>query len=156
MRRFFYIFGLVMAVVVVAGAIGIGILVYKGSALDTESKAYVDQAVQAIASTWSKQQLLDRASPELRDKAKPPELDAMFDTLSRLGPLVAYEGATGQAQMSYTTGWGSNVWASYVAKARFQNGAATFHIGLVKRDGQWMIHNFHVDPAPGAEPTKRT
>jgi hypothetical protein len=46
-------------------------------------------------------------------------------------------------------GSGSTVSASYVAKAQFQNGGAVFRIVLRKREGRWMIYNFHVDPAPG-------
>jgi hypothetical protein len=115
----------------------------------------VDQAIAAIAGTWNKQQLLDRASPELRDSVKPQELNVLFETLARFGPLVAYEGATGDARMSYMIGSDSAVTASYIAKARFQNGSATIRIGLVKRDDRWMIHKFHVDPALGDQPTKR-
>jgi len=55
----------------------------------------------------------------------------------------------GQATMSYFSGSGSTVSATYLAKARFQNGNATFRLLLLNRDGRWMIHNFRVDPAPG-------
>lgn len=63
----------------------------------------------AIAASWSKDQLLDRATPELRASVKPEELRALFDAVSQLGPFVAYEGATGQANMAYMTGFGSVV-----------------------------------------------
>ena len=129
--------------------VGLGVALIKGKALDAESKAFVDSAIPAIAATWSKQELLDRATPELRDIAKPEQLNAVFDRLSQLGPLVKYEGATGQATMSYMLGSGSTVAASYVAKAQFQNGGATFRVVLRKREGRWMIYNFHVDPVPG-------
>jgi hypothetical protein len=139
---------LTLIVVVVVG-VGLGVALIKGKALDAESKAFVDSAIPAIAATWSKQELLDRATPELRDIAKPEQLNAVFDRLSQLGPLVKYEGATGQATMSYMLGSGSTVAASYVAKAQFQNGGATFRVVLRKREGRWMIYNFHVDPVPG-------
>jgi len=58
--------------------------------------------------------------------------------------------------MSYMAGSGGTVSASYDAKARFQNGSATFRILLMKRDGRWMIHNFHVDPAPATPAGQRT
>ncbi len=63
-------------------------------------------------------------------------LSALFDRLSQLDPLIEYEGATGEAAMSYIAGSGSTESASYVAKARFQNGSATFRIVLMKRDGR--------------------
>jgi hypothetical protein len=148
MRKFLSILGALTLVVIVAVGAGVGVLAYKGHALDVESKAFVDGAVPAIAAAWSTEQLLDRATPELRERAKPQELRAFFDTLSRLGPLAQYDGATGEASMAYFTGSGSTVSAAYVANARFRNGSATFRIRLMKRDGRWMIHNFQVRPAP--------
>jgi hypothetical protein len=60
--------------VIVVASVGLGVALIKGRALDTESNAFVDAAIPAISATWSKQQLLDRATPELRDIAKPDEL----------------------------------------------------------------------------------
>jgi hypothetical protein len=136
-------------IVIIVASIGLGVALIKGKTLDAESKAFVDSAIPAISATWSKQELLDRATPELRDIAKPEQLNAVFDRLSQLGPLVKYEGATGQATMSYMLGSGSTVAASYVAKAQFQNGGAVFRVVLRKREDRWMIYNFHVDPVPG-------
>ena len=126
MRRFIYILGVFTLTIVVAAAIGLGVLFYRGHALDTESKAFVDSAVSAIATNWSEEQLLERATPELRETISPGELGALFAAFSRLGRLVRYEGATGGATMSYMAGSGSTVSAFYVAKARFENGTAIF------------------------------
>jgi hypothetical protein len=147
MRKFLSILGALTLIVIVAAGIGLGVLFYKGHALDTESRAFVDSAVPAIAATWSTQQLLDRGTPELRQGVKLAELNVFFGRLlAQLGPLVEYEGATGQANVHFA-GSGSTVSGSYVAKARFENGTATFRITLMKRDGRWMIHYFHVDSA---------
>lgn len=81
-------------------------MIYKGNALDAESKAFVDSAVPAIAATWDKEQLLDRATPELRANVKPEDLRALLDAVSQLGPLIEYQGATGEANMSYMAGTG--------------------------------------------------
>jgi hypothetical protein len=152
MRKFLLILGALTLVVIVAAGIGVGIVAYKGNALDAESKAFVDGAVPAIAANWSKEQLLDRATPELRDSVKPEELRSLFDAVSQLGPLVEYEGAAGDANMSYMAGSGSTVSASYVAKAKFKDGVATIQITLVKRDGRWMISGFHVDTSLSGAP----
>lgn len=155
-RKFLYALGALTLIVIVVAGVGLGVLAYKGSVLDAESKDFVDAAVPAIVGSWSKEQLLERATPELRENARPDDLRALFDAFSRLGSLVEYEGAKGDANMSYMTGTGSVVSASYVAKARFQNGDAVFRIVLLKRDGHWMIHNFRVDPAPGNRDVKST
>ena len=150
MRWFFNILGVTVAVLIVAAAIGIGFLVYKGHGIDAESKAYVDSAVPAITANWNQEELLKRATPELRNSIRPGQLTALFEAFSRLGTLVTYEGATGQANMTYFTGTGGAVTATYVAKAKYQNGEATIRIVLLKQDGQWFIHNLHIDsPAFG-------
>ena len=152
MRKFLSIVGAISLIVLVLAGVALGVVAYKGHALDVESKAFVDDAVPAIVTSWSKEQLLDRATTELRANAKPDQLAIFFDRLSRLGALVHYDGATGAATMSYFTFSGSTVSATYVANAEFQNGQASFKITLLKRDGQWLIHNFHVDPVAGKDP----
>jgi hypothetical protein len=152
MRRFLYILGAFAVAVIVICGVGIGVLVVKGNALDAESKAFVDRAVPAIAASWQKDQLLQRATMELRKNVTSDQLTALFETLSRLGPLVTYEGAKGEATISYFSGSGGVVFARYVANARFQNG----RIVLLRRDGQWLIQNFRVDPVIGTNPRHDT
>lgn len=109
MRKFLLILGALTLVIIVAAGIGFGMLALKGNALDAESKAFIDSAVPAIAASWSKEQLLDRATPELRSSVKPEELRVLFDAVSQLGTFLDYEGATGDANMSYMAGSGSTV-----------------------------------------------
>ena len=70
MRKFLYILGALTLIVILGSGIGLGIFLYKAHALDVESKAFVDSAVPAIAAAWSKQQLIDRATPELQGGVK--------------------------------------------------------------------------------------
>lgn len=156
MNKLLRVLGALTLAVLVAGTVSLGLLVYKGRALDAESKAFVDNAVPAIAANWSKEQLLDRATPELRDSVGPSQLTTFFDMLARLGPLLKYEGAAGASALSYIVGTGNTKSAAYTAKARFQNGSATFQIVLLKRGGRWMIQNFHVDPVLRNEAVQRT
>src|SRR5258708_2836019 len=135
LRRLIYILGGLTLFAIVVAAIGFGIIVYEGHMLDAESKTYVDSAVPAIAAHWSKDELLDRATPELRATVKPSEMKALFDALSQFGPMLEYEGAIGQAMMSYMGGSGGAISASYVARAKFRSGSAIFRIVLLKRDG---------------------
>jgi hypothetical protein len=129
-----------------SGVVAITALAYNGGKFDKESKEFVDGAVPAIVASWDQQQLLERGTPELRRSITPAKLASLFQNLSRLGSLVNYEGATGEANLSYFTGAGARISASYVAKARFENGSAVFRIALVKHDEHWMINGFHVDP----------
>ena len=148
MRKFLYIFGTAALAVVVVFVAGIGILIWKGNGLDAESKAYVDAAVPAITAHWDKKALLDRAGPELRAATTPDQIANLFDNFSRLGPLIQYEGASGQANMAYFTGKGGQVTAMYEAKAKYEYGEATLQLRLIKHDGAWAIVGFHVDGRP--------
>ncbi len=146
---------LTAAFVLIAG-VGLVVLFARGSALDKESKAYAEAAVRAIAADWKKAELLDRATPELLAKVKPAEMDAWFESLSRLGRLIEFAEAKGQSLMSYRTGSGSTVTANYVVNARFQNGDATFRIGLLKYGDEWRIHGFFVDLKPATRKEQAT
>lgn len=152
MRRFIYFLGCIALIVIIAAGAGLGVVVYKGNALDAESKGFVNEAVPAIAANWSREQLLDRATPELRESANPEQMRALFNAVSQLGPLVEYQGATGDVSMAFVAGSGSAVTASYVAKAKFMNGAATIRVALLKRDGRWKINGFHVDTSLSGSP----
>ena len=134
---------------VLAFLILVGVVAYRGHALDVESHAFVDSAVPAITAGWNTDQLLALAAPELRETVKPEQVRASFDAFShQLGPMLEYEGATGDALMSYTPRSGGLVKASYLARAKFGVGTAAIWITLIKRDGQWMISGFRVDATP--------
>lgn len=149
MRKFFYGLGIftsaLVAVLVVLG-VGVFFILRAGQGLDAESRAYVDDAVIAISAHWDKRELAQRASPDLRLKLKPGEIDALFEAFATgLGPLVEYRGATGQATVVANIGGGTVRSANYLGNARYQKGDAEIRIGLVKIDGRWMIQNFYVN-----------
>jgi hypothetical protein len=144
MRRVLYVLGAVFLGILVVGGFAIGLAAYNGMALDTESKAYVDAAIPAITQNWSEAELLDRATPELRNNTAPAQLASLFNSFGQLGHLVRYGGSTGSSMMSYASGVGQTISASYVAKATFQNGAVSFHVGLLKRNDRWLISSFRL------------
>lgn len=147
MRKFLMIIGAVSLFVIVVAGAGIGVIAYEGRSLDQESRAYVDIAVPAIAAGWDKRQLLDRSTPEMRAQATPENIRVLFDWVARLGPYVSYDGATGEATMSFNPGPAGVFSALYMARVRFRDGTAAIRIVLTKRDGVWMIAGFHVEPS---------
>lgn len=153
MRRFLQIVGGIALTILILIAGGIGYVAYRGNGLDAQSKAYVDAAIPAIAAHWDREQLIARAAPELLKATNPVQLQAVFDTFAKAGPLVHYDGAKGQATMSYFSGTGSSVTAIYVATAHCRDAVATIHLTLVKRGGKWMIVGFHVDLSATVSPT---
>jgi len=149
MRKIIRWLGVVLSAalaVIVILAVGLFFMIRGGSALDAESKAYVDDAVVAISAHWDRKELTSRASPELKQKLKPAELDSLFDALSTgLGPLVEYRGAKGQATIASTIGTGTTRTANYVAGARYQRGEAEIRISLIKLEDHWLIQGFFVN-----------
>ena len=153
MRKFFQIVGALTVGIFLVAAAGIGWAIYSGTTLDTESKAFVDATVSAIAAKWDPATVVERSSPELKEKIEPEKLLSLFGDLARTGPMTKYDGAKGQATMSYFTGTGSRILASYVANAECQNGVATFRFQLRKVGQNWLIDSFYITTKlnPGAD-----
>ncbi len=156
MGKFFKFLGVGVAgfVVIVAGLFAYAMI--HGSALDSESKAYVDQAVVAITSHWSAHALKDRAAPKLLAATTPAQLDNLFGALSGLGELKKYEGAKGEANFYASIGNENVSFAAYVARAQYENGEATINILIQKTNGAWHILGFHVNsPALAVHPGRQ-
>ncbi len=121
---------------------------YKDPGLDRESQLYADAAILAVVKTWDKDALMKRGSIELSAAARSQvDLDEVFERWRALGPMVKYNGATGQANVIFSFETGKIVTALYVATAVFLHGSAQIKIGLVKRGG-WQVASFDVDPRP--------
>ncbi len=155
MRKILYGLGVLMLALIVLAGVGIVATIRAVIPLDAQSKAYVDRAVPAIVAHWNPQLLLARATPQLRASVRPEAMVGLFQAFSRLGPMVAYQGATGGANISASFGAGSSVSAAYVAHASFAAGTATIRIALVKRHGHWKISGFFVNPVLTAAPLHR-
>ena len=145
MRRIFYGLGIAFVVLLVAAAGGIGYIAYVGGKLDKQAQAYVDDAVPRIVAEWSADELQRRASPEFLHATKPDDLRSLFVLFAKLGPLIQYGGAKGQATIYASAGGGKRVTASYVTQATFKNGAATIEITLRQIDGVWRVDAFRVN-----------
>ena len=160
MRRFLAVVGgLVLSVVLVIGGF-VAYTVYQGKALDASSKAYVMANVPPIVSSWSKQELLKRASPELLKELRehPGQIDGMFQKLSALGPMLSFGSVQGESNISYDLPDGKASIAAYVVKAVFANGTVKIKVRLILREGKWKFLNFYVTaPASlNAQPEEQT
>ena len=152
MKKVLIVLGSVFLALIVLAGIGIAIVAWKGTELDKESKAFVDAAVPAIVSSWSKEQLMNRASAELKQTTKPADMDRLFRWFSTLGRLQKYEGAQGQVLISVTPQNGKIVSGRYVAKAVFDAGEASIEIAVLKDGNQWQILRFEVNSSAFVPP----
>ena len=134
-----------LALLILVGGFA-GYMAYVGPKLDASSKAYVDGQIPAIVSTWSEDELLKRAAPELRRViTSKTQLDRVFESLSRLGKLEHYDGAKGEASILFNMKQGKVVTASYVASAKFENGPARISVRLIRHGDQWELLYFNVN-----------
>jgi len=128
------------------------VFAHEAHALDVagqESKAYADQSIHAIVTTWSEDELINRASPEFQAATTKGQLDSVFIELRKLGKLQSYPGLKddGKITLKWHNGHFSYL-AFYEATATFEKGRLLVSIHLVKHDQQWQISGFHVDPEP--------
>ena len=142
--------GALFLLIIGLGCCTLGYTAYLGGALAPSSKAYVDESVPAIIKTWSKDELVARASPELRQATSKEQLDKVFAQLEKLGAFQSYGAAKGNVNINLS-GKGFIVTASYAVNASFSRGKVAIKIKLIRRDLAWQILGFHVDPAPLVE-----
>lgn len=146
MKKVLLILGALFLSLIICGALFIGVAAYRGRALDSSSKAYVDAAVPAVLASWSAEELMTRAAPELEKSTTSEQAVELFRRFSALDSLREYQGSKGEARIMYTIKNGKVVTAEYVARSLFSNGAAEIRVGLVQRDGRWQILSFFVAP----------
>ena len=147
MKRILSIVGALFLLLILVVAGFIGYAAYQGRGLDASSKTYVEENVPPIISTWSKDELLKRSSPQLLKiiNEKPEQLDQLFQKLSKLGAMQSFRDVKGDSNVSYTTQDGKVTTASYVATAKFGNGEARIVIRLIQLSGQWQFLLFNVN-----------
>lgn len=147
MKRFLSIIGGLFLVLILLGAGFFGYAAYQGRGLDASSKAYVEENVPAIVSTWSKDELLKRSSPQLQKiiDEKPAQLDQLFQKLSKLGSMQSFGEVKGASNVMYNIQGGKVTTAAYVAAAKFTNGEGRISVRLIQSPaGQWQLLLFNV------------
>ena len=145
MKKTLMILGGIFAVLILAGVVIFSILAVKGSALDEESKAYVDDVTPIILADLNKETLFQYASDELINSASEEEFDKIFKWLAKLGQFEYYEGSNGQASILVSPKKGKQIAAKYQAKAEFETGPATITITAVKKGDNWQLIGFHIN-----------
>ncbi len=148
MKKFLSIVGGFFLVLVLVAAGFFGYAAYQGRGLDASSKAYVEANVPPIISTWSKEELLKRSSPQLLKviNEKPEQLEQLFQKLSKLGTMQTFGDIKGDANISVTTQNGKVITAAYMCAAKFENGEAKIAVRLIQSpSGQWQFLLFNVN-----------
>lgn len=144
MKKILMVLGGIFAGLIVLGVIGFGVLAVKGTSVDKESRAYVDEVTPIILANLNKETLFQYACDELKNAASEEEFDKIFAFYGKLGQFKEYKGSSGEATISVTTGEGKQIRGVYEAQAEFENGPATVKIKTIKRGDTWQIIGFHI------------
>ncbi|MBW6440723.1 hypothetical protein K0B03_01670 [Patescibacteria group bacterium] len=144
------ILGSILGILIV---ISIFILIsFFGNNLDQESKAYVDMTVPIIISSWDSQELISRASWELRESTPSEKIELSFIAFSnKFGQFREYKGSTGEISISH-----ENITATYDAEAVFENDLAVIQIQIIKTDDDWKIRGFQIWPISDLDDWEKT
>jgi hypothetical protein len=148
LKKFLSIVGGVFLALVVLAIAFFGYAAYQGRGLDKSSKAYVEEGVPPVISTWSKEELLKRSSPQLLKivDEKPEQLDRLFKKFAKLGSVQSLGEAKGSANISYGSKNGKVISAAYIVTAKFTNGEGRISIRLIQSPaGEWQFLAFHID-----------
>ncbi len=114
--------------------------------LKQEAKAYVDEVLPRIVTSWDSKQLLWNSHPEFVKKTSAEQLDQLFFACMKLGSLKKYDESHGQVSISALTVNGrTNLFCDYVTQLDFENGPAKISVRVVKGNGEWRILSFFVD-----------
>jgi hypothetical protein len=152
MRRVLQAIGVIVLVVLVLGAAGLGYLVHQGNRLDREAEAYSTGAVAAITARWQPAELQSRASPALAQSIGKDQLAELFGWFAGLGPLQDQPVCQGTSEVFVTGNSGPRITGRYRCTARYLAGDGTVDLTLVKSGGVWLINGFHVSSPVLAPP----
>lgn len=125
-------------------AVGAGIAAYRSASLERSSKSYLKTNLPPIVSVWSTEALLERATPDLLDRARqhPGELQKTFQALSTLGALEHIDEPKGHAAVLIPTSAGKRLGVDDVVTVKYQHGQAQITLWLIKMDGDWKFQKF--------------
>ena len=147
-KKVLFILGAICLMLVVLIAAAVGFVAVRGSALDKESKAYIDKNVPVIFSNWDAQALWRCASPEFMQTTTQAKLVTLFAGLShKFGKMQAYEGSDGQTYISdmvLSRHDGEVIRAVYTARVAFDAGPANIKVTLIKGGERWQIEDLNI------------
>ena len=144
LTNFLVFMGAVFLLLIFIWAAALGYGAYIRNVLTPSSKEYVDKSILAITPTWSQDELIKRASWQMREVTSKGQLDQIFADCARLGAFKHYDGANGEVEVSVSEKDGQLITAPYIAKVSFQNGTAEIEIKLIRNNNSWEILGFHV------------
>jgi hypothetical protein len=144
MKKILLAFGLMFMLILIGVGYALVAIYGDQSELNQSSKAFVDQNIPPILSTWSSTNLMALGSEELQQAVSSAQMGLTFERYSGLGTLQSYAGAQGKAKIDFSLSTFKVVTAHYVADAQFEKGPARITVNLIKSKGGWWVSSFNI------------
>jgi hypothetical protein len=113
--------------------------------LSGESRAYANDAILGIVSSWNTSALVDRASPKLLQSDSQLSLKQSFSRLSKeLGGLQKYHEVSCNVNSTLTQ-MGNLTTSKCNTILTFEKASATVEVQLSRQGNQWQIDRFQVN-----------
>lgn len=125
----------------------IGAMNLKGNALDESSKQYAESSVPQIVKGWKKDDLVNRAAPELTKiiNSNLDQVDALFKKGALLGDFEKITDIKGSASMNYNLfADDQSVTANYSMTVKFKNDVAIVQLRLLRGEDEWKVLLFNI------------
>lgn len=102
---------------------------------------YTDDTIKAVGAEWDVNELLARASPEMRNAGTRAQFKEVTDLGKRsVGSLTSAQPAECTlTNYTYSTGQGELAQASCTTTAAHERGTVSYRLNLIYRDGNWKI-----------------
>jgi len=133
---------------VLLGVLAIGGFAYFiGMPLDKESKAAAQVYAKDVAGAWDYSAIQAHGDQELFKAAPQEKMEQYLAWFKdRLGALVSLGDVSGSSYCNLDLkSMSVGVTAHYLLAAKFEKGAGSIQINLIKRDDQWKLLGLNVD-----------
>ena len=141
MKTFLAIIGTLTLFLVAAIAAFIFTGIRKVGPLLEAAHSFADDTITAVGTDWDVDELLSRASPEMRSVATTAQFKEVTDLGKRsVGALVSATPAQCTlTQYTYTTAEGEVGQANCTATATHERGGVSYQLNLIYRDDAWKL-----------------
>jgi hypothetical protein len=136
----------ILAIVVLAGGGFVWIMVSVSNSLSNFDSVAKTLITELAESGWSEDVIYKRAVPEFRADYG-AKVAAVLPSYRRLGPLKAYKGIVNYTKLA-TVRTGTNY--AVRANAEFENGVVLVTLGLIGKDGQYLLTGINLQLPPSA------
>lgn len=137
--------GAIFLVIIVIFIVAFSILAPKTLTSDREIRIYLNKVIPIILSNMNKETFLLYAADQLKNSAKPEELEKVFGWYSKLGKFKEKKGLSIQLFSITHHVSSGQILGRYIVNADFERGPAEVKVAVIKEGTDWKILEFFIN-----------